>query len=684
MSKYLFRLPANRVVVDGVPLPFGEFKDTKTFFQLVPDSGGEPLEVFGEPLAYYPDSSIRWLKILTRTNDQAGVYHLESTNKLLPAQPQYSIKRRQLADALKAYVAADGNEYHWVISHLEPVASYGPYQEEWEAWGWLKDNQNNRYTWIELYLFHRPAIKNGLFEVWLRHSNMQPTGKKRGALQIDKFEIQTGAGFSAYMDPSWHVFYPLVTYEQIIPMKDSFLQDSQSQVVRFWLTMPGVRTNWGEPADYSPSPILGFQGHGYHESDGVLPPLNVIGNGEKFLPHRLKPEDRTFTRYQTYLNTRQPGYGRMGWFQDTPNLLGLGISSYEDMLLLAASELERPVQGNYPSEEGDGKEEWVVNTELSGDRYEYGFPNLRVGVNPRPTPDQNSMLEAISLDPRAARLHKDTKGRGDIYNGIDMEHGVLPELQAYIRTGIPWFKERIVAKAECAKTIPGWNDAAHSERALAYGLGVMLNAMKVSQNWTYWEMARNFMEANLTLCGKIWTPDGWRDFSVNGVNYQVLFGNGNGNSWSGCAPWMGGQAIQYFIAMLLEDIRIAGNDSSYSPIDKRRVYEVCVDTMRFYWRYAYDSVSDGGFWYKLSPYDLSKEGDPIWNSSRVHLVYGIGSMLFWFAKLLPEKLRAWMEDSLRGLLDGSLRDTHNEAGFKHWSAAGFRYRHEVLDRRDMK
>lgn len=668
----LVRLPANRLIQDGIPIPQGYLPSGSdaNHVNLVPKEG-DLIQAFSKALAYWPDGSIRYLKIVCHSRDQAGFFKVEPSPDPIPGLPEQNLKTRQLAEAIQAHLGADGVTYHWKISHIEPYATFGNLQQEWQAWGWMVDNQGNRYTWVRAFIIHRPALKEGLFECWIQHSNMQPHGQKRGSLQVDHFEVNSAPGFSIMMPPEWLAYYPIVNYEQIISMKDDFLMDSQSQVIRFWMTMPGVRVDWSNWANYSASPILGFQGDGYHESDGVMAPVDVLKDA--ITPHRLQVEDRTFTRYQTYLNTRQPGYGRMGWIQDMPNLLGQGVASYEDMLLLAASELERPVQNGYPSAENPQLwVDWACDPSKYGDRYEYGYPNLRVGVNPRPTPDQDSMEAAIAIDSRAGRKHKDTKGRQDILTGFDMEHGVVPEFQAGIRTGIPWFWERLKCKAECAKTVPGWNDIAHSERTLAYGLGVLLNAYKATGNEHYWSHARSFMSTNLELAGQLWSPSGYYPFTApDGQSYQAIFGNGNGNSWSGCAPWMGGQAIQYFVAMVVEDQRrkeLQAFPTPYQPIDLKRVYTVCVDTMRFYWRYAYDPNGEG-FWYKLSPYSMERESYPIWNSSRVHLAYGIGSMLYWFGKLLPPKLRKWMQISNQGLLAGANRDSKGAAKYKHWNAS---------------
>lgn len=318
------------------------------------------------------------------------------------------------------------------------------------------------------------------------------------------------------------------------------------------------------------------------------------------------PQRRSSCRYEEYLYTHQPGYGRMRsdfTMPDIDQLYNQGTTSQQDlafdtMIMIGLTEVERPVQHAYVSPWNYTKLTfWKRRTEFGDSFGEGNLSSSGNGID-----GQALNYHGFTLGKAGAHTIKeewaDGLGRSSkLYTGIDMEHITCPEIQTFIRTGIYWFAERTCHKMECLQdsetafsgALPIW-----SQRTLAYGLWAAKNAYYaawyykydihagaefINSPYSYHKLACTLWNRVLGDAGYINLPTGSGGFFLNGAQVPIrpplnpsevppqqnvhwlwgptdarcIFGMHHGGDWSGIAPWMDSQALQAAVLVILNE-----------------------------------------------------------------------------------------------------------------------------------
>lgn len=495
-------------------------------------------------------------------------------------------------------------------------------------------------------------------EVWLWVHAMQPTGSKVGAIDVKEIRVRPRGTHVLQSLLGWPGFYDAQRNELQI-WSDEFMDgDSGGVVVKFFVSAPSPGEDWRRDIRLYPKPLRPAYPGGLspHETGSVLPMRPI--DPPDFGPLTERP--RPFCRNQKFLSTRMTGAPRLDpeYCADVYQLLSGDAQGFENALLVAASELERPGQNDYWDPVKGAFIEWRYDGQVSSDRYEGRTVNEALTVSPRPTPDFDSLTKAYELRPESRRKHLDTEGRGLPYNGMDFEHiQTMPEHSPAIRHWVPWWRDLILKKAWAAETINWHHVPCHAERTLASGLCLYLAASKLDgERARFWyEKAANLWNQTATYCGMRWVAGLWEPMTVDGVHRSVLLGFNSGRGPSGCATWMGSLAIQQLVHLAREEQHWtrAGWPSLFSL---GRLREIIVDTFRFYRDKC--TVSESGMYSKVSPYvPFGPQEDKLqWNSTIGHLCYAIGEVMYWFPEFIPKDLIPWLKMAGAASYQGMLRD----------------------------
>lgn len=768
-------IPSGRHVQDGVPLAKGVLPQGYGALRWVNGSGQE-VKCDSRPLMYWPDGSIRavWVSSLPHafTNTSFSLEHDSSpAAPITPFEPTVA----WLKEHITAQITKPDNTGLYVWEPQIATKSHvfvGAYSQETEVWGWFRNtaNQSERWTWGRVYLIQRISSP-GVWEVWFHHSNMQPRGTvasdgsggyitqgyKRGALKIRHFRIWPSSvgrtkDIDYWMHPRYYEQWPTFTQKsesdsqspRIVPMSSyawddpnnpngnsngsyysyytpapgwmewEFLEDSASQIVRFWIKQDGTTFNWGAN-QHLPQPLRPQDPDsviGYWEADGVLPHSNYaneiygfnpyfitnlyhgdssLGDFSDSTPPNVKYKlRRVICRHHEYINTHQPGYGRLGYYYDTPQLLNQAQVGYttEDyfhsMILVGMSELERPIQHNWLDPDNDSiTHTWehtrttsgLPNPYWSNDKYTEGQVGSPAAS---PSPDYNSINAAKQPAVGGSWFHRDFGGRQAELNGSDSEHVTCPELQAYLRTGLYWFRDRTINKADCLRDFsyytPGGSKP-FSSRVIAFGTLIHLNASKLFQDlnkaYEYYLRGAHFF----TSTNGFWSFEGkWRteggteatplpvplnDYSqyppkVHGIDYTLkpILSYGIIDP-SQMSMWMGSQAIQALSIMIRHEVDwfAAGKGAAFSVV---KALGTIRDTMRVHMLKSIlpghysppqgTAYTGGGFYYRMPddnhdhdfyPEPLGYDGYLVWrndwlrNSDQTPDTGGITANAFW-------------------------------------------------------
>lgn len=367
----------------------------------------------------------------------------------------------------------------------------------------------------------------------------------------------------------------------------------------------------------------------------VHPRTGEIENRNEF----TYPQRRYNCRYEEYLYTHQAGYGRMRskfTMPDIDQLYNQGTlnqqdQSFDTMIMIGLTEVERPVQHNYVSPWNYTKLVYWKRRPEFGDSFGEGNAPLE-GSNPG--------IDAQAIDYHEFNLGEsgshsikeewaDGTGRSSkLFTGIDMEHITCPEIQTFIRTGIYWFAERTCHKMEClqdSETAFGGGKPIWSQRTLAYGLLAAKNAYYsawyyryvvnagvefINTPYSYHRLACDLWNRVLGDAGYINIKNGntWMlapaqvpirppttpaevppqqgvHWLHGPVDARVIFGMSHGGDWSGCAPWMDAQALGAAITIIMNENRHLASGGGTSFPSRPDWYASSIEVLRHHFEY---------------------------------------------------------------------------------------------------
>lgn len=561
------------------------------------------------PLGTWWDGSVRLLHVIAPKGLDEKTLILGSSSRAIdppPVADPLPGVRKALADLV---VMCD--VYTWRPTRIERTAFAGPYRWDFDASGWLVDEDGARHTWGRAWVSYRPHVAPRSLEVVFVHANMQPHGAKLGTLEVDDFAIEANGDPSKrdvrFRPGSPRAFenYPMWSSEQVAPMRDLFLPDGAAQVVHLI-----IDSGPAQPDLYGPMrPAHPESVYGYGDFDGVLPPTADVENALVDLdmlkqivpsaaasqwevpdtdPHawdtvsameqtndanplrisdpRKGPDDgrdveRVVARWDHAVYPGESGYRHMGDQLDFPQLVGGNEEHYWRMMLTANDRLEDPGQRAHPSDDGKAWLEW--RHPMDGDRYETGPVNQRANG-----PDAEALKTAPDLRTFAS-------GRGTWARGSSScQHNVVgAERQAWIRTGKGLYRELIVEKALMLKTIPGFKGGIpFSGRAAGSCLGMALAADEADQvvertalGWEvrtpsepWWYTVEKQVTSALQNAGRYRANGEWTSLPEPGSKDVVNLGLGSGGSaWESIyCPWMSAWWIQNVVRFaVLERVR---------------------------------------------------------------------------------------------------------------------------------
>lgn len=509
----------------------------------------------------------------------------------------------------------------------------------WECW-FQHSNMQPRGTAVSNGQggWNTVGYKRGALKV--RHYRIWPSTAGR-ATDIDY-----------WMHPTWYESYPFFTQKdggdsqspRIVPMNSyvwddpnnpngnnngayysyfsppagwrewEFLEDGASQITRFFFKEASSTYTAWESKLHLPHPLRPQNPDsvvGYWEADGLLPFSQYTDEVDSFQEYRSwngyqghtglgdfsdsTPPNvkyklrRVMCRHQEYINSHQPGYGRMFYYFDIPQLMGVtGVGRepedyFNMMVLCGISEVERPCQHNWLDPDDDSIiHEWRHTRTTypgdtpywSNDRYYEGHVS---GSDGAPSPDYDSITVAEQPENGGSWNHRDIDGRQEPYIASDAEHSTCPDLQAYIRTGMPWFRERVIHKADVLlDSNYGWTSRPFSERVVAYSILIRMNASRLFSDpnvaRVYYLRAPHVLTAPIG----VWSYEGYyrtesnnevspvpvpvNDYSAfppkfHLIDYSMkpIFNIGISTP-SQVSMWMGSQAVQAIAILIREEL----------------------------------------------------------------------------------------------------------------------------------
>lgn len=505
----------------------------------------------------------------------------------------------------------------------------------------------------QLRMIPRRRKATKAWDLWIWLQNESPQGKCRGSIFVDQFTIKASAeGYRfVWPDPRWDVGTRLGPAE-IVTATNLTLEEGAGQLVRV-LYVPQSATDEAarEEAKFTKlraGPLI-------LETDDVLPPHAATTS------NLVKHAGRQVCRFQDPYTGQQGGERVKAPYCTWPEP---GSQALDNLLLLAACELERPLPWNAVQRNGDFAIRWRYQRRFLQnyeDIYPFGPPHItgREYLVGRKGPDGLYLAPettALAQAPSRAKTFPS-------YTGTDFEHVMTPELMAYAFTGIDWFAEAVIQKAEAmlstntARGMPAW-----SERVLGHLVRLFINAWRLTEEEHFYDAAALIVRTTIQSAGRLF-PD-------RRYGYRCIFAweHGASNNTK-CKPWMGANALQALVQFLRWEIERVFVDGLEPTIDAVKLWQVIVETLWFYQGRCYRAGQ--GFVYEYWPYADGGDGNYAWGSTRWHHLQ-MGSILYWFEKWVPPYLIEWLKVVLARCLEEEARE-QSDPNSNIYSAAAKRY-----------
>lgn len=713
MEIYAAHADLDRPLLDAFPLKPGQFRSTDHEL-LVEASEGEGERVLDvrhsmqhREIAWYPDGSAAFVQIarqsgFSETSGRKLLRFVRRDRQDEPLPEPDLPRSKDVGRALGLYALdPDGYEFAWRPEHVEPVWM-GADLRLHETWGWFWSTARGRGPWASVLVYD--FLGTNSISVRVRVSNMQPPGQKLGTLLFAELGLRAHPLVRLEVWDGWEAGYAEVGRQHVVFMRAEdrarpyFLPEAASLVCRLQIRLYEEFSDHGEAMRQRPHPMRPTAAwldavHGWQEADGVV--------GTRPAGHRtpdLAPYDdeawagfpggddyrvrRPIARYR-HLWTHQGGAPRRRSSRDVAQLREGSLDHFWDALRIADSDLEGPVQHDYPSLEGGRPIAWRWSPDhpiIGGDRYESGSPNMRNRVTPRPNNDYKSMSVAKDL-----RTYHDQRGLSKPLTGWDHEHGDAGGCsQAYLRTADPAFLRYLRGRYYCGLTEPTFAAARpiHSERSAAWGIQIPRLLARVEPDpvlrRAVHERAVKVWLRAAEDAGNYRAADGtWHPIDVDGVWLRAILSHGDADGETGCAPWMGGLLIQQAVVLLREEARWQA--AGYPVVaDVAEAWTVIRDTLELYRRKAWVRRPSGGFGflYKISPerdWAPYESSEVACNSSRPWLLGALGAVATWVPRdWIPDDLAAWMREAGDCLLAGSDGDPPKQTAWANIWKSSFR------------